>query len=178
MNQSLIDTLFRRNKEITEFLADSKQVTFETDVSDTFRKVLVLSIASFFEQRVKDLLFRFVVHNTASEIIPEFVKNKALERQYHTFFNWEAKNANSFFGLFGSEFKAICQEKIGNDEKLNEAVRSFLELGHTRNQLVHMNFASFQLPKSDEEYYVLYKNAALFVDFLEDLLESEAKKGV
>lgn len=40
--------------------------------------------------------------------IAEFIRNKAIERQYHTYFNWKENKAtsiNGFWGLWGDEFK-------------------------------------------------------------------------
>jgi hypothetical protein len=56
------------------------------------------------------------------------------------------------------------ESEIKNDAQLREAIRAFIELGRTRNQLVHQNFAIFPLEKTAEEIYNLYKNALLFVE--------------
>jgi RiboL-PSP-HEPN len=92
------------------------------------------------------------------------VKNKALARQYHTFFNWDARNANSFFGLFGGDFKDFMTAKVEDDSTLEAGIKAFLQLGDSRNELVHENFATFALDKTAEEIYELYKKALRFVE--------------
>ena len=171
MNDSIIDTIYRRNKEIASYLNQERQITFESDVRDTFRKVLVLSIASYFENEVKNLILDFIKQKSRSEIVSTFVQRKAIERQYHTFFQWDGSNANAFFGLFGSDFKQKCKELISVDGELESAVKAFIELGRTRNELVHLDFATYQLAKSDEEYYALYQSAEKFLYFLRDQLK-------
>ncbi|RRR67698.1 MAG: hypothetical protein EI684_18570 [Candidatus Viridilinea halotolerans] len=93
-----------------------------------------------------------------------FVKNKGLERQYHTLFDWERRNANKFFSLFGSDFRDFMSAVIREEPGIDAAIRAFLELGETRNQLVHQNFANFPLEKTADEIYELYKTAVVFVD--------------
>ena len=171
MSDSIIDAIYKRNKEITSFLSNAREVTFESDVRDTFRKFLVLSIASYFEKEIKDIIFDFVKRKSQSELIPNFVQHKAIERQYHTFFQWDGNNANAFFGLFGQDFKEKCKEITSSDAELETAVKSFLELGRTRNELVHFDFSTYQLSKNDEEYYALYHSADRFVKFLREQLK-------
>ena len=95
-----------------------------------------------------------------------FVKNKAISRRSHTWFKWEDRNANQFFGLFGSEFKKMMSERIKASDDLGVSIRAFLEVGNERNKLVHQDFASFPLEKTLDEIYALYRQALLFVDDL------------
>lgn len=46
-------------------------------------------------------------------------------------------------------------------------MKSFLEIGHLRNILVHSNFASYSLlDKTVEEIYELYNEGLGFVEYL------------
>jgi RiboL-PSP-HEPN len=94
------------------------------------------------------------------------VRNKAVARQYHTWFNWCDNNANQFFGLFGAEFKAQMSELVKGSEEMQRSVRAFLELGNERNRLVHQDFATFSMEKTLDEIYRLYQSALMFVDAL------------
>jgi hypothetical protein len=103
-------------------------------------------------------------------------QNKAVSRLYHTYFQWDKKNANSFFGLFGEPFLAACKERVRSDSELEGAIRAFLELGNARNEMVHENFALFSMNKTAEEVFALYSRARAFVDFLENSLHKASPK--
>lgn len=95
-----------------------------------------------------------------------FVKNKAVSRQYHTWFKWDDSNANQFFGLFGSEFKQMMTDRVKASDELRISIRAFLEVGNERNKLVHQDYASFALEKTLDEIYSLYRQALNFVEGL------------
>jgi hypothetical protein len=135
--------------------------------ADNFRKALVLAAASYFEHRVSACVLDFVHERTSgNSLVVGFVKNKAIARQYHTWFNWDESNANHFFGLFGSSFKQMMSERVKASDDLRASVRAFLEVGNERNKLVHQDFASFSLEKTIDEIYALYRQSLLFVDGL------------
>lgn len=171
MSESVIQQIYSRNSQIAEFLGKAGEVTFESDVRDMFRKNLVLSMASYFENEIKKIILDFVRENIPSELICNFVKSKAIERQYHTFFDWDKNNANSFLGLFGQEFKEKCKKRISSDGTLDDGIKAFLEIGRTRNNLVHLNFSNYELNKSDKEYLELYLSAEKVLEFLREQLK-------
>ena len=61
------------------------------------------------------------------------------------------RNANSFFRAFGNNFQSFMAERVRSTAELEESIRAFLEIGKLRNQLVHENFADFQLDKTVNE---------------------------
>lgn len=169
MNNSIIDSIYKRNAEILRFLDLQHEVTFRSDFEEAFKKTLVLSIASYFEYLICEMILKLIEEKThGNQLIFHFAKNKGISRQYHTFFNWRGRNANQFFSLFGEEFKRKCSKKINAESELDDAVRAFLDIGETRNNLVHMNYADYQLPKTSEEYYNLYVQAMKFIRYIED----------
>lgn len=101
------------------------------------------------------------------ECITAIVKQKAIDRQYHTYFNWDENNVNKFFSLFGSTFKEKRKQDVKNNPDLQSAIKSFIELGGERNKLVHQNFADYTIEKTAEEVYELYHQATIFIDFLD-----------
>lgn len=110
----------------------------------------------------------FIEYKTQNdECIVSIVKQKAIERQYHTYFDWEGRNANKFFSLFGKTFKEKRLKDVKEDPGLESAIKSFLELGNERNKLVNQNFADCTIEKTAEEVYKLYLQATLFIDFLD-----------
>jgi hypothetical protein len=167
--QTIIDRVYADNLQLVELLKKNNEISLITVAEAHFRKGLVLSAASFFEARIREIILDFVKtkSNNCNEISC-FVRNKAIERQYHTYFDWKsASNANSFLGLFGDDFKSAVAYAIDKDSNLKDGMQAFLYLGQTRNTLVHENFASFPLEQSSSEIYDLYKKALRFVDYLE-----------
>jgi len=177
MNLSIIDSLYKRNKDIIEYFQKNDELSLETDSTIFFRKYLILAAASYFEKRICDIIKLFVDKSSNSNLISEFVSNKAISRQYHTYFDWDRNNVNTFWGLFGQDFKNHCNNKIKLNEEYQKQMKAFLEIGRIRNELVHMNFASYNLEKTLSEYYDLYKLANDFILFFEMEL-NEYKSGV
>jgi hypothetical protein len=162
-----VDVLYDEYLSIVNYLNENSQPSLSSDVNKYFKKVIVLSAASYFEHTIQELLVEFVVKKTSNNIPAlNFFKKKAIGMQYHTYFSWgeknkpdrPGKNANTFFSLFGEEFKKQAEEKINKSQDLNGAMKAFLEIGHLRNILVHSNFAAFTFDnKTTEEVISLYK---------------------
>jgi hypothetical protein len=53
--------------------------------------------------------------------------------------------------------------RIDEVENLEDAIKSFMEIGRERNQLVHSDYASFSINKTPDEIYTLYLSADVFV---------------
>ncbi len=104
--------------------------------------------------------------------LTEFLKNKAIARQYHTFFSRDKNNTNSFFGLFGLDFKEHMKQLITKNPKISDDIKAFLEIGNERNKLVHQNFGNFTSEKTADEIFELYKKATKFLS----IFETEIKK--
>lgn len=161
-----VDRLYEESSSVIAALGRDEP-SLAVAAGDNFRKALVLAAASYFEFRVSTCVLEFVHERTnGNGLVVGFVKNKAISRQYHTWFKWEETNANHFFGLFGSQFKQMMAERIKASEDLRGSIRAFLEVGNERNKLVHQDFASFSLEKTLEEIYGLYRQSLLFVDGL------------
>ncbi|MBE7122992.1 HEPN domain-containing protein [Bacillus cereus] len=166
--ETIIDIQFKENKEVLDFLESQNEVSFRNDIDNKLKKVLLLSVASFFEKEVTDLVVNFISKKTEdNDLIVSFVSNKAVSRQYHTYFDWKGNNANQFFGLFGSNFKKEIEKEIKGKE-LEPAVKAFLELGGLRNNMVHQNTGTYNIEKTTKEIYELYKIAVSFLAFLKE----------
>jgi hypothetical protein len=162
---TVIDGLYEDAKAIIKTLEQSAEVSLQIVVGDQFRKVLLLAAASYFEHRVSNAVLDFVREKSGgSALVLNFVRNKAVSRQYHTWFNWNDSNANQFFGLFGSEFRTAMTGKVNASNDLRTAIQAFLELGSERNKLIHQDYATFPLEKTLEEIYESYRSALTFVD--------------
>jgi hypothetical protein len=108
--------------------------------------------------------------SSGSMFVQNFVRNKAIARQYHNWFGWEENNANKFFALFGSEFRSQMNLLVKSSDDLDAAVRAFLEIGSERNKLVHQDYATFSLEKTLDEIYALYLRALPFIEQLPNSL--------
>ncbi|MFH0926927.1 MAG: HEPN domain-containing protein [bacterium] len=165
MKKTIIDILYEENQALDKYLEENGEISLRSNIDSNFRKTLLLAVASYFEFIVTDNILKLVEEqiNTAIPLL-HFIKNKAIERQYHTYFDWNSRNANTFFGLFGSDFKEFMKTESRSNLKFESSIRAFIELGQIRNQLVHENFAVFPLDKTVEEIYQLYKDALVFIE--------------
>lgn len=164
MSETVVDRLYEEFQALISHLDRGGEISLRSVTDANFRKALLLAAASYFERRVCDDLVRLVGEFSNENIlIVEFVKNKAISRQYHTFFQWESRNANQFFGLFGESFKNEMKNEIRENEDLEHAVRAFLEIGSERNRLVHQDYGTFALEKTADEIYQLYQEGLRFV---------------
>ncbi len=178
---SIVDNLYVEYTELIAFLKSSNQPSLISDTSRHFNKVIVLSSASYFEHAIKTILVNFVEISTSQDLrVINFFKKKAVGQNYHTYFAWgekndpnkPGKNANQFFSMFGDDFKIDVQAEIKNDGQLDKSIKSFLEIGHLRNILVHSNFAAYNVDnKTPEEIYNLHKESELFIDFINNKLQ-------
>lgn len=169
---TFIDTLFSEQKELIDFLKQQGQLSYAQNVEVFLSKTLLLSCASYFESRVTNAISDYAKKvSNADEALISLVRTKAIERQYHTYFQWRegGRSANSFFAMFGSALKDSAKQDLKNME-LSQATAAFLELGDLRNLLVHENFASYPLEKTADEIYQLYGAALRFVIYIESKL--------
>jgi len=170
-NLTAVDRLYEEAVAVVEALRDIPAVSLQVTAGDHFRKALLLAAASYFEQRVCGCVLDFVRERSSGSLLVEnFVRNKAISRQYHTWFKWDESNANQFYGLFGPEFRSAMSSRVNGSEELRNSVKAFLEVGNDRNRLVHQDYATFPLDKTLDEIYSLYQRALMFVEHLPSAL--------
>ncbi len=167
-----IDDLIERHEEIRAFLADKNEVSLLDYTDSEFRKVFVLSIASYFEHRIVRAVSDLAA-STNSKRVENLIRAKAISRQYHTYFDWNSNNANKFLGLFGREFRNEVSTEINEDTALKEGCESFLWLGRTRNRLVHENLVNASVENTLQEIRESYARAASFVTYLSDRIQPQ-----
>ena len=164
-----VDRLYSEANALIDLLQHSSELSLQVAVSDHFRKALLLAAASYFEDRVCHLVLEYVRQRAlGSGLIENFVRNKAIARQYHSWFAWNDNNANKFFSLFGAEFRSLMSARVRASVEMQASIKAFLELGNERNRLVHQNYATFPMEKTLDEVYILYKNSRAFVEALPD----------
>lgn len=128
---TFIDTLFREQKELVAFLQQQGELSLSIDVEALLSKTLLLSVASFFESRITTAIADYAGRvSNADEALTSLVRIKAIERQYHSYFQWREGNRSviPFFGMFGSTLKDAARRDL-KGEDLRRATDAFLELG-------------------------------------------------
>jgi hypothetical protein len=162
-----VDRLYKEALAVISVLEKQSEISSWVVAEENLRKTLLLAAASHFENRVTSAVADFVREATrGSVVVEQFVRNKAIERQYHTWFQWDGNNANHFFRFFGPDSCSLMKNRVGSRDDLQHSVKAFLELGNERNRLVQQDYASFTLEKTMEEIYTLYKRSLLFVEDL------------
>lgn len=168
---TIIDQQYLSGNSLVDYLKEQKELTFYSEAENNFRKTILLSAASYFEKEFTDILFDFAKsQSNENEMIMSIIKQKAISRQYHTNFDWDKSNANKFFTLFGTEFKAKMNNQIKENAELDKSIKAFLEIGNERNKMVHQNFAEITIEKTAEEIYKLYQTSLLFVETMKSEL--------
>lgn len=168
---SLVRAIYDDNSQLLEYLRARQEVSFANSVENILPKVLLLAAASHLEYELQSLIldyFREITDNRACAV--SFVEKKAVLRQYHTYFQWDTGNANSFFALFGNDFKVAMAALLQTDGDLAASVRDFVAIGSLRNQLVHQNYAAFLMENTTEEIWRMYESALSFIERFPRLL--------
>jgi hypothetical protein len=173
---TIIDKMFEDHKALLDLLASQKEISLASDADNKLKKVLLLSAASYFEFEIASAMMQFAEDASQKNVaLVALVKSKAVKRQFHTYFQWDRNNANSFFGLLGEDFSSQCKAHVREQEGLEESIRAFLELGNARNEMVHENFATFPMDKTAEEVYELYRKALQFVLYVQKRLREASR---
>lgn len=167
----LVAALYYEQQRVLRYLQDAGEISYAASLERALPKVLLLASASHLESRVCAILIEYFTELTGDHPgAVSFVRNKAIRRQYHTFFSWDGRNANQFFGLFGEQLKATVQRLVGQDDRLSKSIRDFLEIGSLRNQLVHGDYAAFTVEKTAKDLFDQHVSALTFVGQLPSLI--------
>lgn len=166
-----VDRLYSDFTRILERIEDT-EISLRNSVEEIFQKSLYVAIGSHFEQQITHYILEFMGKSSNNNVlVTEFVRNKAIARQYHTLFVWKDNNANAFFGLFGQDFRAYMTGYVRENPEYAEAIRAFLEVGNVRNEVAH-NFESVTFEKTADEIYSRYKEALAFVEHIPSHFEA------
>lgn len=165
---SPIQKLIADYQDLYQFLLENGQLSASVNINEHYRKILLFSCASFYETKIVEIIKSFVSAKSSDPRISEFVNNKAIQRQYHTYFDWkQTNNINAFLGLFGQDFKEEVLEEIKVSENLAEQIKAFMIIGSERNKMAHGNFLEYKLDKTFDELVELQEKANLFIEYLE-----------
>jgi hypothetical protein len=165
---TLIDQLHADTFQLLKHLTEKGELSLHSFANENLRKVMLLSAASWFETRISAAILEFAkVHSNGHPGIQSLIKKKAVDRQYHTYFDWKTEKPGPFYGLFGEICGEEIKKEINTNANLKDGLAAFLELGNLRNELVHENFAAFPFNKTAEEVHALYQKAENFVRYVE-----------
>lgn len=163
-----VDNLYARHIELYEYLQSTGQISYAVQLNEEFRRSLVLAAASYFESEFQRImLLHAKIRSDGREEIISLIETKVIKRQYHSWFDWDQLKDGPFWGMFGKEFKVSRTREIKSNLHLTQSSLAFLEIGKLRNNIVHRNFAEFNVEKTVEEIYGLYMLARSYVSYCE-----------
>ena len=153
------------HRDLVNYLMSNGQIQLRSRAEEAFSKTLIVAAASYFEIRLTQIIIELYRETTQGVgVLVQFVERKAIGRGFSQLFQWNQNNANQFYSFFGNDFASRMRNKVRDDSGLADSVKAFLEIGELRNQMVHNNYADFQLSKTVDEVYNLYQTATRFVD--------------
>lgn len=173
MTASVVDEFYDNVIKILNIIDERKETSLHIWTGDYLTRILVIVEANYFENEIAAIMKIFFDKNTSNQMVKSFVLN-AMERKYYTYFNWSElkyQSANNFFILFGPDFKDKIDKDVKSNTELKESIVAFLEVGQTRNNLVHKQLQEVAIPKTALEYYELYKKALFFINYLKNNLK-------
>ncbi|WP_159002173.1 HEPN domain-containing protein [Streptomyces sp. NRRL B-3229] len=169
-----VELLYQDQKQMLDEL-QLREPSFHATLQTMLPKMLMLAAASEFEHFVCSHIRDYVAESSSGDRISFLVERKAINRQYHTYFDWPKQKAGTFWALFGPEFKKAVESKISEEEDLSGGLKAFLEVGSVRNNLVHNNYADVTISYTLAEVHKLYTTGCKFVDALPSLLRIEVE---
>lgn len=173
MPETPVDRLHADFSDISKLLLKVGDLSLLTTAEENFRKALLIAAWSYIEDRIKEVLRSFFSEVSDPKLlVVSFIANTTLDRNIYSLFefNDDTHNVNSLFGKFGSEFKSYVDNQRRQLTGFSEAEKGFVELGRSRNYLVHRNYVSFPLDKTTDEIYDLYRLAHGFVELVDSKL--------
>lgn len=160
-----VENLYRSLQEVMEILSGTGEITLLTYLEESARKTVLLGAASEFEHDLCQLVRHFSAKMSGdSEHLVALIEQKAINRQYHTWFNWKDGSASTFFSLFGANFSDHMKKMKKDDAGFSAATDAFLEIGQTRNLLVHSNFSAYYIEKTAAEIFETYRLGRGFIE--------------
>lgn len=159
-------------KELNKLLHENYYLTtLLNEYNDISRRILLISSANSFERHLTKFI-PSVFSEKDNSILHNFLSKQALSRKYHTLFKWEQstthKNCNTFYSLFGEDFKKEIRNKIEREDDLKKGENDFITLGNERNQITHKGVKFAEYNRDMDSVFELYKSALQYYCFLCD----------
>lgn len=155
--------------EIEKFLQEKGEIDYSFSLGEFGRKYIILSIGSYIEDKICQILKNYF-DSFNNEIVSNFTKKFAIERNFYKMFDWNADTITHFLNFFGNDFKINFEEKVKKDRDLADGIQCFISLIKYRNNLIHRNVLSQQLDLSITDINKMYKSAYYMINVLESEL--------
>lgn len=153
------------NKALNGILTSNIElVSFYTGYNSLFTKMFAIACSNSFEKKWLDFLPNFLSGN--NPLTKSFIRTQAVDRKFHTMFDWKNKSAGPFYGAFGEGFKKFIANKIKGDSILKSKQDAFLELGQLRNLIVHEGIHNFSLQRDIKSIYELFNESLDYSVFI------------
>lgn len=162
-----LDAEFKKLEAIVAELISSGKVDMSIDAQHLFAKVFAVCAGSCCEVEIVRILEEYVNwQSRGDDKLFRFVHTVAIDKKYFSLFDWERAEASAFFSKFGKDFADCMKFAMAKDRSLAEAVRSFLELGKQRNNLVHNDLARIEFEDTLVDVAKKFSAAEAFLDVL------------
>jgi hypothetical protein len=103
MSGELVERLMADNSALMAYLRSQGEISFLSNMESSVPKIILLAAASDLEHQVQQIIISYYERVTnACEFAGRFVYNKAIRAQFHTYFDWSNRSANSFFAFLVS----------------------------------------------------------------------------
>jgi hypothetical protein len=167
---NVVDEFYQNYIEFLRQIQNGQNPSLVVWAHENFRRMLIVAMANYLENEMRAIMKDYWQRKSANDLIHSFLLN-SMERQYHTYFDWEGKNAHRFFALFGDNFKQEAIRDVEGNDALKEGIREFLEIGRRRNLLVHERLHQVDIGnKTAEEFYGSFQKALVFIDYIKTKL--------
>ncbi|MCM1960053.1 MULTISPECIES: HEPN domain-containing protein [Acinetobacter] len=155
------------NKALNILLSDNVDLaSFYSGYNNLYTKSFVIACSNSFEKKWLDFLPNFLSGN--NPLTKSFIKTQAVDRKFHTMFDWKNKSAGPFYGAFGESFKKYIADQIKSDSNLKLKQDAFLELGQLRNLIVHEGIHNYSLQREIQSIYKLFEDSLEYSVFIYD----------
>ncbi|MDI3409933.1 hypothetical protein QKW52_03845 [Bacillus sonorensis] len=64
MQETVVDKLYEDNKSLLKFLEENSEISFQQDMDNKLKKILIVCSASYFEKEITDLLKKYFILKT------------------------------------------------------------------------------------------------------------------
>ena len=148
-------------------------MTLMANVNLVYRMSIIIAVASYCETRLTATMKKIYEERTGSTILSEFVHKQALDKKFHTLFDWKtkdnyAKGAHRFYSMFGKNFADHIKKQSENDQEFKMSQKAFVEIGALRNELAHKGSITSSYTVADA-LNLFEKAKVFFVKFFEQL---------
>ncbi|MGR3976853.1 hypothetical protein FW754_04070 [Acinetobacter sp. 1207_04] len=153
------------NKILNSILINHAELTsFYSGYNNLYTKSFLVACSNSFEKKWLDFLPNFLSGD--NPLTKNFIRTQAVDRKFHTMFDWKNNSAGPFYGAFGEDFKKFIAGKIKADKYLKSKQDAFLELGKLRNLIVHEGIHNFNLQRDIKSVYELFNNSLDYSIFI------------